>query len=138
MTKVDSYKYVLDKLKLEEARLAAEIKSLTAIKKSLVGNHDKLRELMTYHMREQGFKRLPGERYQVSLVSGNEAELSPLLHEPETEDYQKLGEAFVKRSYSWNTTAIKAAILAGDPRFEGFGRVSPKHHISITAKKDIK
>lgn len=134
-TKVDSYKYVDDKFDAEIARLGERIKELSAAKQSLMKNKARLREFMAVHMLRNEFTKLPGEVYAVSLTKRKDVELS-LGTDPDAIAYRNY-PGFVTRSYSWDKTAVKKAILDGAEGFATFGTVVEKASVRFTIRKDI-
>lgn len=110
--KVDSYKYILDKLEVQKIfyeKRAEEIeKSLQAIK----GNIKRLREHLVHALRTNGFDKFTGHEYVVTVRK------APPAVEVKTEPDAKLKirfPDFVKTEYKWDKKAILARLKAGDP-----------------------
>ena len=136
--KVDSYKGILDAIKVRMATLKHQEDELKSIRESLKKKAENLAGFLAFHMKQNGFSRLPGEKYQVSLVTKDTVLWDENMAEPDALMFQK-HKGFVNRKYSWDKSAITTDLMLKreESEFKNLGKVVPKSHVSFTVKKGI-
>lgn len=135
--KVDSYRYIDQKFDLEIERLTTNITEMQAVKASMVANKARLRELMAFHMQNNGFSKLPGTLYQVSLIKKKDVKLA-VLPEPGPDMYRTY-PGLVKRTYEWDNKVLKDCIKKDEVgTFKDFGAIIEKVHVQFSVKKELK
>jgi len=143
--KVDSIKYVLDRLESEEQLCREQAKPWNKAATALKKNYDSLKTYVEYWMRREGFEELPGNTRR-AFLKNNAARLEMLKPAPDVFDYQRYPD-YVKpvRGYVWNADKIeadlKSGVLAFPPPAEGeepvppFARLVQDKHVEFPIKK---
>jgi hypothetical protein len=111
--KVDSYKYIHDKLTLQLEHFSDLVKRFTEAKKSAKSNLDGFMRHLQWAMETNGFEMFTGQEYLVRLRSDEYCEIK--------EDMECLPKHkimygdFVRIKYEWSKTAITKALESDDP-----------------------
>jgi len=134
-TKVDSLHYIDEKFESEVVRVSKRIEELQTAKRVLENNKKRLRELVVFHMKQNGFERLPGENYQVALIKRKSIEYS-IDDKPSDEMIFDRPE-FIRTSYAWNKDAISAAIKADPETYAIFGRLVEKEFLKFSIRRGV-
>jgi len=106
--KVDNLYSVLTSYQAEIERITGIITEFQQTKKSLQNGMSRLKEYIVYSMQSTDTKKLPGDRYTLSLVERDSYEWSD--RELFTEDFIALNQAMpgmVKRSFSLDKNIAK-------------------------------
>jgi len=109
MDKIDSIKYVIDRLHRDIAFLGEEISNLQSQKKKLEKNLDYLEYNVARVMLDQAEDQLPGKSWILKLRPNPPKVVT--AREPSKEDWLEApGAVSMKVSYSWDKKAIKEAL----------------------------
>lgn len=132
--KVDSIKYVLDRLGAYAQFMDDQAAPLLRAAKAAKANHERLKTYVEYHMRQQHFDELPGERYRVALQPNSVASLILKKEKPDPEDFTRF-PAFVNlvRRYEWNGEAMRKT-LAEEGGHCPFAELSRGNHARFYLK----
>ena len=106
--KVDNIYSVLGSYSAEIDRITGIIAEFQQTKRSLQNGMDRLKEYIVYSMESTGTKKLPGDRYTLSLVARESYEWDD--RELFTEDFIALNQAMpgmVKRSFTLDKNVAK-------------------------------
>jgi hypothetical protein len=108
--KVDSYRYMITKLRSESERLAAEAEPILKASKSLARKADGLESLLCWHLRENKLTGMPGERFRVELRASRSVKVNP---QAEAGAYIRYAD-FMRLKYEWDKNKLQAALKRGD------------------------
>lgn len=109
--KVDSYKYLLDKLEAQEAMLDKWVQEYLDARRAIQNNRKRLIEHLTFALRSNGFDKFTGNQYVVSL---RKAPPSVEVKGEPTAGHKLKYSEFVRTKYEWDKTAIRDALKAGN------------------------
>jgi hypothetical protein len=110
--KVDSYKYILDKLEAQESYLAAREKEYATAKKTIQSNIKSIREHLVFAMVANGFEKFTGNQYAVTMQKSKGA---VHLKQGDPDIYKAMQYSdFVRTDYSWDKSAIQKALSEGN------------------------
>lgn len=135
--KVDNYKDVLDSCDARIEVLKKRIEELSLAKKQLENKKKAIRDCLVYAMETEGFKKLPGDYYQATLVVKDLVTIKDKIEPPDAKQYMKFPN-FIKRSYSWSSADLIREIKA-NPEFElaGMGEKVKSKSIKFSIRKDL-
>lgn len=112
-TKVEGLQKILAAMEGFSAHLKAQAEPLLQLSRSIARNRDRLRERIVYVMQENGKAEIGGERYRIRL---RDSPASLDIQRPANADDAAKWPQYVKISYEWDKTAIKAdKIMAKAP-----------------------
>lgn len=134
--KVDSYKYVLDKIDGEIDRISNMIAGFQATKKTLQNKKERLRSLMAYNMDQQGFRKLPGQSWQATLTKKQALVVRPIA-EPDSRLFAKYPEV-IDRKYSWKKREL-AKYIESHPESDlaPMGQQETRLSVTFRPKKGV-
>lgn len=111
--KVDSIRAVLNRMESTEERLARDIKLLTDKKRATEAGIKRFKEWITGTMAHYGFKKLPGEQYDMRLTTKKRFIRS--REATEADYYEHPAVVRRKLEYSFDHKKLEAA-YKGDPK----------------------
>jgi vacuolar-type H+-ATPase subunit I/STV1 len=103
--KTDSYYRAIQYYETREQALKSEVDRLNTARKQLQNTVARIKEMLRFTMSSKGYKKLPGELYQASLVSRETLKIKRLPNEFDAVDY----DGFVNVKLSWDLPKLKAA-----------------------------
>ena len=135
--KVDNLYSVLSSYQAEIERIAAIITEFQQTKRSLQSGMDRLKEYIVYSMESTGAKKLPGDRYTLSLVARESYEWDD--RELFTDDFITLNQAMpgmVKRAFALDKTVAKEFAKA-NPTSNLLWKKVTKPFVQFRVKKGV-
>jgi hypothetical protein len=136
--KVDSYKYIHDKLTLQLEHFTDLVKRFTEAKKSAQSNLNGFLRHLQWAMESNGFEMFTGQEYLVKLKPSEYCEIK--------EDMECLPKHkiiygdFVRIKYEWSKTAITKALESDDPdlraKAEQLARIGVRHKPEFSIIKE--
>jgi len=110
--KVDSYKYVLDKLEVQAEFLARREKEINKAKKAIEANIKRVKEHLVKSMQDNGFDKFTGNEYVVSLRKNGRPAVD--IKAEATAAMKIKYPDLIKTEYSWVSDAVRAKLKEGD------------------------
>jgi hypothetical protein len=107
--KVDGCKYYIDKLKTQIDLIDTYIKEYQQTKRTLQNNLQGFKDFLSFQMKNQGFDKLPGKRWRVSLSQRKSIKIKAEANSGLFLRYPDL----IKREFSWRKKDVDAAIKSG-------------------------
>ena len=132
--KVDAIREVMRRFEAEEAFLADEIKQLTARKKSVSGSRERFKAHMIHVMNEKEFKQLPGERFDMKIIT---RKVYRSIVAPTAAEYLELqDEGLVKKTttYAFDHSALTRAFKADPERLGAFMEEGTSQYIKFNLR----
>lgn len=130
--KVDNYKYLLEKLEAESERLKKRIDEFKFSRSAVDNKIESVKKLLLKHMEAQGFTKLPGEDFKVSVTESEFVEVKT------DATYELFTEfpAFIKPSYAWDKPMLKEALKKKEfPKIEEVAELKKAKHARFSVNK---
>ncbi len=106
MDKVDSIKYVLDKIELEVSHIDFMLGELEARKIRLKNNQEKIKKYVVESMQNASAEMVPGHNWHVKLVKNPPRVVT--TRPPSVEDCSDIPDAIrIKINYEWEKNYLK-------------------------------
>ena len=130
--KVDTYKYVLDKLKSHAEYLGQRAAEFAAAMQATENHVKRLKAHLVWVLEQKGTDRWPGKDYQIKLVATQSIQ-------PQIEPNSRLSLKFpdcVKRSYSWDKKALKEALQDPESPLQDYAKVQTNKSIRFSVRRE--
>lgn len=138
--KVDSYKYIHDKLSLQLDHFTDLVKRFTEAKKSAQSNLNGFMRHLQWAMETNGFEMFKGNEYQVRLKPSEFCEIKDNMEC--LPKHKIMYGDFVKIEYKWSKTAITKALESNDPELrakaEQLASIGVRHKPEFSIIKEEK
>lgn len=137
--KVDNYYYFLERVEAEIERYAKRIAEFEAAKATLENKRKKVKEYALLHMRTNGIDRLTGENFELSVkvTPKNRTEFRAGFEKPNSDLFMQFSD-YIVRKYTWDKSAVKRALRAGDPRLRDVATLADSVAIVPAVRKEFK
>lgn len=135
--KVDGYKQFIDVAGGVSGTISQWEGELAQARKSIENKIASLKEHMRALMTDHGFEKLPGHVYEARIQKNPpRLAMNPAFSKPDSDMYRKF-PAYIKRTYAWDTDAVKKAIQAGATEFTEFATVEQGTSIRFGVNKAV-
>jgi hypothetical protein len=114
--KVDSYKYIHDKLTLQLQHFDDLVKRFTAQKKSVQSNLDSFMRHLKWAMESNGFQMFTGNEYLIKMRADEYCEIKEGMEC--LPKHRVIYGDLVRVKYEWSKTAITKALESSDPELK--------------------
>lgn len=131
--KVDSYKYVLDKLEVQSIYLKKREEEVEKARKAIEANIKRIKEHLIKSLRENGFDKFTGNEYVVKLQRA--APAVEIKAEP-TAALKIRYPDLIRTKYEWDKTAVKDRLKEGDPAVAELAGVRETFYAKFSLVKD--
>ena len=133
--KVDAIREVMLRMEVWEETIAAEIKELTARKKALGSSQDRFKAYMLHVMNENEFKQLPGQKYELKVMSRKayKATMAPTAAE-----YMQLGGDLVRKKteFSFDHARLTAAFKEDPEEMAPYMRETSSRWLKFSVRRE--
>jgi hypothetical protein len=133
--KVDAIRELMRHWEAKEAFLAAEIKELTARKKSVTASRERFKTYMLRTMNGHEFKQLPGERFDLKVISRKayKATMAPTAAEYlELQDF--VGVVKKTTNYAFDHSLLTKAFKADPERLAPYMEEGTSQYIKFNLR----
>jgi len=130
-TKVDSYKYIIDKLESHAEYLAKQEAHFAQAKKVTLNNIKRIKEQLLNALAQNNFERYAGNQWIVRRQKG--AKKLEVNREPMASDIIKMPD-LVEVKYSWNKVKLKDKFDESE-EIKEFCTLKQSEHVRFAIKK---
>lgn len=133
--KIDSIKYVIDKLEAQAFYLAAREQEYCKAKESVLGNIESLKRHLLFALQSNHFPKFTGYQY-VALQAKAPPSVKTKIAKPSLSHAVHFGD-YVKTEYKWDKTAIRNALKLGeDPSVKEIAEFEQKTYVKFSVNKE--
>lgn len=132
--KVDAIREVMSRMEATEAFLGEEIRQITARKKSLTASRERFKAYMLQTMNGHQFKQLPGERYDMKVISRKSYKATMA---PTAAEYLELqADEVVKKTttYAFDHARLTKAFKADPEKFAPYMSEGTSQYIKFNLR----
>lgn len=132
--KVDSYKYVIDKLEQQERYLFEREKEYAAAKKQVQNAQKRIKEHLVFVLQNNGFEKFTGHEYTVSL---RKARPSVIIKADANASLKMKFRDLIETKYEWKKSAVYDLLSKGEnPDLEEFASIKESVHARFAVNKE--